>query len=217
MANKRKCKYCLEYFPPEKIKRFGVGYFCSIEHALQWVKEKQAKDKARKIASAKKEASRQHKVDKERIKRPSETRAEAQKSVNRYIRARDYHEGCISCGKSKEEVESDQGWKVGGCWDAGHYKSRGAKGQLRFVLFNIHKQCKSCNAGSDKFSHKADTVASKYRVNLIKKIGSEKVEWLDNNNGIDHRKNDKEYHRRIKKIFDKKARLLTKRLSRQEK
>ena len=95
MANKRKCKYCLEYFPPEKIKRFGVGYFCSIEHALEWVKEKQARDKARKLAKEKKAVKQKHAKEKRAFYDSDiKTRKAAAKAAcHKYIRERDKNVG----------------------------------------------------------------------------------------------------------------------------
>ena len=137
-------------------------------------------------------------------------KAEAQKPINTYARLRDYWEPCISCGDTKEQVEAAQGWKTGGCWDAGHFKSRGAFPQLRFNLKNIHKQCKKCNGGSGKSSHKEKTTSEQYKINLIKKIGLSEVEKLENTN--ETRKFEREYLERLKKIFNKRARIKKKRL-----
>lgn len=137
-------------------------------------------------------------------------KGEAQAAMNGYVRLRDYFDPCISCDKSRQEIEATQGWKTGGAWDAGHFKSRGAYPQLRYLLKNIHKQCKSCNGGSGKFSHKEKTTSEKYKINLIKKIGPEAVEALE----CEHetRKYEREYLERIKTIFNKKARMRKKQL-----
>ena len=214
MANKRrKCKWCLEYTEAEKGLKVPAGFFCSISHAQQFASDKTEKQKQRQLskqkqmkANAFKEERKQLKKRKQELKKPSEYLSEAQSAFNKYIRIRDKFKPCISCNNPREQVENQQGWKVGGCWDAGHYMTRGAKGQLRFILFNVHKQCKSCNGGS-KFSQKAATVNQGYRENLINKIGIEKVEWLENNNELDVRKKDIEYLKRLKSIFNKKARL----------
>lgn len=210
MANsKRKCAFCGERFTTESMLRHGVMMFCCFEHVIQYTQTPKAKKKGKGILE--KEKRREHREKKAALKPKSKILAEAQASFNTYIRIRDYHEPCISCGKSREHVEKEQGWKTGGCWDAGHFMTRGAKGQLRFVLYNVHKQCKSCNGGGGKFSHKAATVDEQYRTNLIEKIGLEKVELLESNNEIDTRKNDVEYLERIKKIFNRRARWYKKR------
>lgn len=192
-----RCKICREKFEAKYfLQKACLNPACLAEWAKQ---DRQARQK------------KSDKVRREALKKSSEWLSEAQSAFNKYIRLRDYKDPCISCNKSKEEIEGDQGWKVGGCWDAGHFQTRGAKGQLRFVLFNVHKQCKSCNGGSGKFSHKAATVDEKFRLNLIKKIGLEKVEYLESNNELDERKKDIDYLKRVKKIFNKKARLYEKR------
>jgi len=216
---KLKCKKCGKYEYREKIIKTPYGKFCTKDHAYCFAQDKLAKDNKKKLAKlnqvlVKKEKS--VKIDlakrKEAIKPASKFLSEAQTAFNKYIRIRDYLDACISCGRSREEIENEQGWKVGGCWDSGHFMTRGAKGQLRFVLFNANKQCKKCNGGSDKFSHKAATVGEKYRITLIEKIGIKKVEWLENNNDIDLRKKDIEYLKRIKIIFNKRARFYRKRV-----
>lgn len=212
MANKRKCRHCGEYGKPEDGIVVPLGYFCNMDHAFEYGNKNKQKGMAKKKAAGAKVERIRLKEKKESIKRPAEWRKEAQAAINLYVRLKDYQDPCISCGKPREEIEHDQGWKVGGCWDAGHFQTRGAKGQLRFNLWNIHKQCKSCNAGAGKFSHKSSTVDQEYRIRLISKIGARKVEWLENNNEIDQRKNDIEYLKRIKKIFTKKARIKKARL-----
>lgn len=113
------------------------------------------------------------------LKPRSKWLSEAQKVFNKYIRIRDRHESCISCGRNHEEVESTDGWKPGGAWDCGHWLSRGAHPELRFDELNAHKQCKSCNGGSGRFTKKNSTVSKDYRERLIKKIGLDAVEWLE--------------------------------------
>jgi len=209
MASKLECKQCKEWFRREAMIKLPRGRFCTMDHAVLFAQSAQKKKAERDKAKRDKQLRQQHREQKEAIKTDRQLQAEAQASFNKWIRARDYFEPCISCGKSKEEIEATQGWKVGGCWDAGHFKSRGAKPQLRFNVFNVHKQCKSCNGGGGKFSAKAATVDAQYEVNLIAKIGQEKVDWLKNNNDI--RKFDADYYRRIKRIFNKKYRVQVKR------
>lgn len=218
MANdKNNCKQCGERKKTDDLIKVNMNYFCGFDHATKYGMEKQqkAREKASKkhIESCNKRANASHRADKERIKPASKHLAEAQAIFNKCVRLRDFSLSCISCGKSKHEVEVAQGWKTGGAWDAGHFMTRGSKGQLRFVWYNVHKQCKSCNAGGGKFSHKAASVDERYRVNLIEKIGMEKVEYLETNNELDTRKNDIEYLKKLKRIFRKKARILEKRIS----
>lgn len=93
---------------------------------------------------------------------------EAQKSFNAFIRNRDESLSCISCDKHREETAVHKGSN----WHAGHYKTTGARAELRFNELNCHKQCAHCN------NFLSGNIEN-YRVNLIKKIGLEKVEWLE--------------------------------------
>lgn len=211
---KRRCTSCKKYKEADKGIVAPIGFFCDKNCRYDYA-TKQTKtliSKSKKIEIKKK--NKEHKAKKEAIKPKSKFLAEAQAAFNKYIRLRDYEQPCISCLKPKEVIEAEQGWKVGGCWDAGHFMTRGAKGQLRFVLFNVHKQCKSCNGGGGRFSAKAATVDANYRINLIEKIGVDKVELLENNNDIDLKKGDIEYLKRIKRIFNKRALRLQKRIAR---
>jgi len=89
----------------------------------------------------------------------------AQDAFNAWIRKRDAKDGyfvCISCNTPKSLSQMD----------AGHYYSRGNHSYLRYNENNVHGQCRKCNgfmAGH----------LIPYRENLIKKIGIEKVEELD--------------------------------------
>lgn len=115
---------------------------------------------------------------------------EAQIECNAYIRLRDKGEACISCGRYFRGKDQ-----------AGHYRSTGAAPQLRFNEDNIHSQCVSCNM------HKSGS-GIEYRINLIKKIGLERVEALENNNSpalftIEKAKEIKKYYREKRKQLEK--------------
>jgi hypothetical protein len=89
----------------------------------------------------------------------------AQQAFNQFIRARDEKLPCISCGRHHT-----------GQYHAGHYFTTGARPELRFDESNCHKQCAPCN------NHLSGNIAL-YRVNLIKKIGIDRVEWLEGPHG----------------------------------
>lgn len=209
MNSKLKCKGCKQYFSRDSTIKINAGRFCKIDCAMQYGQEKAAEAKKRKIKKDQKIKAANHRKAKERLKTNSQLIKEAQASINKYVRERDFLLGCISCDKTKQEIENNQSWKVGGAWDAGHYKTRGARPQLRFNLWNINKQCKSCNAGSHKNSAKSESVGNTYTKNLTKKIGSHKVEFLETYQGKSRYEDD--YLRRIKKVFNKKHRVLKKR------
>lgn len=171
----RKCKQCkaVELPPAAKcadiIKKKG---FCSIACLAENQKDK-------RVAKAKKEEAKKHKEAKERVKRTSDLKSEAQKAFNAFIRYRDREQDCISCDRSIEEIEGRDGWKVGGAWDAGHYLEVGSHEELRFNEDNCHRQCKSDNGGAGNYVKKKRSVDDRYRQKLIDRIGLERVEKLE--------------------------------------
>lgn len=197
MANsKRKCKHCKQYEPTEHGINTPAGWFCCIEHAREYAQEQAQRKKDRAIAKKQKESRASNRKRKEALKTAGDYIKEAQAAVNKYVRLRDYGRPCICCGATMY-------WhKPGGAVDAGHYRSRGAAGHLRFNVLNIHAQSVKCNrflSGN----------AVDYRINLIQKIGIEMVEKLESNN--EPRKFTIDYLKRIKQIFNKRARWYEKR------
>lgn len=96
-----------------------------------------------------------------RIKTKAQWLREAQAAFNAYVRLRDQADGCISCGRQHQ-----------GQWHAGHYRSVGSCPELRFTELQVHKQCQPCN------NHLSGNIVN-YRINLIKKIGVQAVEWIE--------------------------------------
>jgi hypothetical protein len=127
-----------------------------------------------------------------RHKTRSDYLKEAQAAFNAYVRVRDKDDACISCGNY---VLNDQ---IGGGWDCGHFRSRGSAPHLAFNLWNAHKQCVKCN----RFL--SGNVAE-YRKGLIKKIGIEKVDFIESCQ--EFTEITSEYAQRIKRIFRKKKRI----------
>ena len=171
----RKCKQCkaVELPPAAKcsdiIEKKG---FCSIACLAENQKDK-------RITKAKKEEAKKHREAKERVKRTSDLKTEAQKAFNAFIRYRDKDQGCISCDRSIAEIEGRDGWKVGGAWDCGHYLEVGSHPELRFNEDNAHRQCKSDNGGAGNYVKKKRSVDDRYRQKLIDRIGIERVEKLE--------------------------------------
>ena len=98
-----------------------------------------------------------------KLKTKAEWLKEAQAIFNQFIRLRDKDAPCISCQRHHT-----------GQYHAGHYKTTGAHPELRFNEFNVHKQCAPCN------NHLSGNIIN-YRINLVKKIGLDEVEWLESN------------------------------------
>lgn len=98
---------------------------------------------------------------KQRLKSRAEHLKETQASFNEWIRLRDRDQPCISCGRHHE-----------GQYHAGHYRTVSAAPEIRFEPLNVWKQCAPCN------NHKSGDIVN-YRINLVRRIGAEKVEWLE--------------------------------------
>ena len=114
------------------------------------------------VAFGKKERVRIQKSEVREAKRDrSYWMRRCQTEFNKYIRNRDSKDPCISCGRHHT-----------GQYHAGHYKTVGGHPALRFEEDNCHKQCSVCN------NYKSGNL-SEYRSNLLKKIGLERVEWLE--------------------------------------
>lgn len=97
----------------------------------------------------------------------SELKKSVQRKVNAFIRERDKDLPCISCQKYAETYQ------------AGHFIAQGSSGLLRYNLDNINNQCVGCN----KWKHGNGI---EYRIALIKKIGVERVEYLENHRHDTH-------------------------------
>lgn len=146
-----KCKVCGNYF----VKTISsTQKVCSPKCAIVLSKEQARKKKEKEERSERRER-------KAKLKSRSEWLKDAQSAFNKFIRLRDKNEPCISCGKYHT-----------GQYHAGHYRSVGACPELRFCELNVHKQCAPCN------DHKSGNIIE-YRINLVKKIGVDKVEWLE--------------------------------------
>jgi len=98
---------------------------------------------------------------KERVKPKGHYMREAQVAINAWVRLRDDKLPCVSCGRHHD-----------GQYHAGHYRTVGSSPALRFEPLNIHKQCAPCN------NHKSGDIVN-YRIELVKRIGAELVEWLE--------------------------------------
>lgn len=101
------------------------------------------------------------KVRKEKLKSRADHLKDTQQAFNAWVRERDALLPCISCGRHHQ-----------GKYDAGHYRTVGSNPALRFEPLNCHKQCVPCN------QHKSGNIVE-YRINLVLRIGSEKVNWLE--------------------------------------
>ena len=114
------------------------------------------------------EWKKEKKVLKDKLKTKSDYQKDLQKEVNYFIRQRDKNKPCISCSKP-----------LIGKFDAGHYRSQGGNPELRFNELNIFGQCVRCN------QHLHGNLID-YRIGLIKRIGVDKVEWIESKHEPQH-------------------------------
>jgi hypothetical protein len=187
-STNRRCAYCKKKVPTETAKINGLKAFCSTDHAIAWLETEKGKDTLKKARNKKTKEAR------ERLLTRSDHIKLAQAAVNAFVRFRDRNKPCVSCGAMPEQ-------KYGGSVDAGHYLSRGSRPNLRFNTFNIAAQCVKCNRWRSG-------EAASFRVELIRRIGLDRVERLES----DHkeRKFDIEYLKRLTKIFRKRLRIYKK-------
>lgn len=161
------CKWC-------KKRTDKIGRLLHEECVDPWL----AAQRAKKAAAAKKEQRAKAKVEraetrrrKEAVKRQPDLIAEAQIAFNAFIRARDAGQPCICCGKPFEPQ------RPGGSMDAGHFRSRGAAGHLRFNEDNCHGQRKNCN-------RPGGATYAAFRAGVVARIGLARVEALEADNGV---------------------------------
>lgn len=165
MAKKprRKCKTCGEWFHPQ----YANIWWCCPEHGAIYALELRARQKVKETAKrikADKKAEmegRKHAAERRQAVKPlSHFRNQAQQAFNDFIRYRDRHLPCISCGRHHD-----------GQYHAGHFRTTGANPELRFDEGNCHKQCSVCN------NHLSGNLTA-YRPALIAKIGQARFDAL---------------------------------------
>ncbi|QAY93665.1 recombination protein NinG [Pseudomonas sp. ACM7] len=178
----KKCKNpaCGISFPPQRLGQAVCSPKCGL--AIKDVNQEKARKSLAQIER------KEIKVRKEKLKSRADHAKEAQAVINRYVRLRDAHLGCVSCDKPAS-------W--GGQWHCSHFRSVGAAAHLRFNLWNMNKSCSACN------NFLSGNIAG-YRPKLIEKIGQTKVDWLECNQDL--ARHDIPYLKRLKAVFAKKVR-----------
>lgn len=179
----KKCRTCKQKFIPKNSLQIVCSPSCAMQHVVE-----QAERKKKRQEKLQREELR---MRREKLKTKSDWSKEAQIAVNRYIFWRDYGKPCIACGRPL-----NYGVR-GGAVDASHYRSRGSASHLRYNVFNIHAGCVRCN-------RELSGNLIPFRINLIEKIGADRVESLEHDNTP--RKFDIDYLKRMKSIFTRRAR-----------
>lgn len=126
--------------------------------------EKAQRAQAKKARAAAKVERASIRARKEAIKTIAQLIADAQIVFNAFIRERDKGKGCFVCGRTFTD-------KPGQVQHAGHVRSRGAAGHLRFNEDNCHGECEGCNGPHGAKPHQIEAGA-------IARIGAERYAAL---------------------------------------
>lgn len=146
------CKVCKKEFKPNTSLQKVCDYKCAIELVK---KNKEVKELS--------EWKVRKKKLKEKLKTLGQYEIDAKRVFQKFVRFRDVDLPCISCGVP-----------VASQWDGGHYFKSELYSGLIFNEDNCHKQCSRCN--NELHGNEAN-----YRIGLVKKIGEERVKWLEEN------------------------------------
>lgn len=124
--------------------------------------------KALKVALVKDKRETKARLDE--LKTIAQLIAAAQIPFNLYIRLRDQGKGCFVCGRPFTSLP-------GQVQHAGHVRSRGAAGHLRFNEDNCIGECEGCNGPRGAKPHQI-------KAGAIARIGQERYDALDNDNHV---------------------------------
>ncbi|NWD29927.1 recombination protein NinG [Pseudomonas reactans] len=153
---RKRCPNCRVMFTPVRGSQAVCG---EIECAIAHSKSEKGQATARKALAD--VDRREIKVRKEKLKTRADHAKDTQQAFNEWVRLRDVDLPCVSCGRHHD-----------GQYHAGHYRTVAANPAIRFEPLNVHKQCAPCN------NHKSGDIVN-YRIELVKRIGTEAVEWLE--------------------------------------
>jgi len=146
------CKVCRKKYKPWSTTQQVCGTPCAII-----LSDRQRASKAKQQRKA-------DRLKKESLRPRSWYLKKAQAAFNVYVQKRDEKDPCISCQRHHT-----------GQYHAGHFLTTGARPELRYHPSNNNKQCSACN------NHLSGNIVL-YRKHLLKKIGAEMVDYLENFN-----------------------------------
>ena len=144
---KKMCAVCREKFQPQRMMQPCCSVPCAIEKAKR--------DKAKQMRKETRKA-------KQKLKSRGQWLREAQTVFNQWIRLSKPNV-CISCGNTFSGGQQPQ---------AGHFKSIGARPDLRFTEDNCWVQDVGCN------SYKSGNIEA-YRAQLVHLIGQDRLDALE--------------------------------------
>lgn len=161
-AKPKSCKSCGSKFVPFSSTSRACSPVCALTLA------RGAREKAEK--KAKVVERRETKAKLEKLKTIAQLIAAAQIPFNLFIRLRDKDKGCFVCLKPFED-------KPGRVQHAGHVRSRGAAGHLRFNEDNCLGECEGCNGPRGAKPHEI-------KAGAIARIGQERFDALEADNTL---------------------------------
>lgn len=164
--HRTRCAHCRAKFTPER-----PSQIVHVECVEAWT-EAQAAKRERAEAKAARAAAKVERAEtrrrKQALKKIPELIADAQVAFNAFIRERDKDKGCFVCGRPFTD-------KPGQVQHAGHVRSRGAAGHLRFNEDNCMGECEGCNGPHGAKPHQI-------KAGAIARIGQERFDALENDN-----------------------------------
>ena len=191
-----RCRYCKSKFESAN----SLNRLCSPKCAYAWLMTEEGQKQHRKVKAKLARDKKKARGDAKKGKAHQEQLT--QTVFNKMIRMLDEGENCISCGRSK----------CGTYWDAGHFKSVGAKCELRFDPRNCYLQGSACNRANrrpDKNNNKGlETIAQEYELRLRAKVGDELVDWLQGPHPMPHF--TEEELKKLRAVFSAECRRLEK-------
>ena len=176
----KRCRKCSSQFEPVRPLQVVCSPACSLAWA-QTLAGQKAEKRARAIAKRESRA---------KLETPAEAARKAQTVFNRWVRLVDARMPCVSCGHPDDGSRQRH---------ASHYRPAGPNPALRFEPDNCWASCQRCN------SHLSGNLTA-YRLELIRRIGIERVEWLEGHHDLPHRTVadfraiESEYRKRIRAI-----------------
>lgn len=178
-----KCKHCKTKFEP----KYFLQKFCLSNDECRTAATNFAIEQKEK--NFKKDRVKDTKERKEALMSRTQWLDVAQKVFNTYIRMRDKGKNCCACGNP-----------INGVVHASHYLSQGNHSLVRFHEDNVWSGCYKCNV-------QLSGNLIEYRKRLLLNIGSDRLEWLENN-GSREKKWELDEIKEIIKVYKEKIRLL---------
>lgn len=186
---KRRCPSCKKYNKVDDGVMINNSVYCDIECAVTHGKKNAPKVKAKINKEAEKARLSRLRERSKELKPLKYWQDNLQKAVNKYVMLLRRDRPCISCGNSNPT-------------EAGHFLSRGAHPNKRYLIENIFPQCHECNV------YKSGN-AGEYEKSLVAQFGCKFVDDLRSYNvplkeqfphWSDYEKETKRYKKLIKEI-----------------